>query len=1304
MTGAGSIGGVDRIGALAVVVTAGATPFLAPTLRALASQERAPDITLIVDVASRANGLGDGTPIEEIVESCGLDAISAVRIVRSGEAATFGEAVARGLESYSRLIASGNRRRSGASGRRAHAAPGQITGPTGAMSPITVHECELVSEIIEGQEAPGQQLWLWLLHDDSAPEPGCLRALMDAATNARSVGVVGPKQVSWDRPDHLLEVGLRTTSSARRANDIVPGEVDQGQHDDRSDVLAVGTAGALIDRAVWDELGGTAPWLGPFGDGLELSRAARLAGYRVIVEPRAVIRHRRASYLGLRRTPEQPGTEQGAPLVDLPDPDPERSYRARRTAQLTNWAAFSNRPLPLLLAWFVVLGAGRLIWRMITKAPALARDELAAAMTVVRRGGLIRAGRRRLARHTEVPRSALGRLYVMPAEIRAHRRDRVRQDRERRARDRAPSELELRELAALARARRRTLGAVVLLALAVAVTGLSHVLLTRSVAGGALTGIDMTWAEAWSAAWSSWLPAGDGYAGGPSPLLAILSVPMALASLVGLSANTLVQILLLASIPLAALGAWFAAGALTRRVLLRAWAALAWALAPAGLLALGQGRLTALLVHLVLPWALLALARAVGADRRDVVLSGMVGAHLLTDEERAELDRFAQGRLEDLAHLDREAEQKAGQEAGGVGEGARQEAGATDPAAGARSPAHAADSDDSADSDASDDSGELGEPAEPARPEGASSSAGSTQADASADSAEKGARDEAAPREAAARGTADGTLPGGLTAFGPGSATAAAAAGLLLSAVVAAAPATAAILTLLLLALMVLTRRGQRLILALLPVLATAAPAWWRAWQLGREAGWGEGLRLLLTDAGAPLAAATPSSTDLLLGSPVDLDVLLPASGLAVLTKLLLALVPLAGLVGLFIPGWAGARSRTGILLALSALALAALSVRVVTALGAPVQGQGTVLVTGWAGTALSLSLAGFLIAALTAGDAAVGALRTRVAHRRRAAVLAVSSAAGIVALLGPVLLGAVWSHQALTSPTTQTMALRPGTQQVPIIASESQSSPAAGRVLLLASTPQGLRASVWRGPGIQLTDALPPVTNTDLRQRSGAILDRLLLDPVNAPSPLDPQDQADAALAQIVARATSGQDEQVAQDLADHGISIVLLRNATGDETTADARSAMASTPGLEQLAQTESGTAWRVAPQGEQSAARLRVVEAGGATTALPWTGGAASTTTDLPAGAAQRTLVLAERRSRDWSATLDGQPLEATAVRDSDGTWKQAFALPATGGELSVTHSSTVGTILTRTIWVVWALTLIAALPLRRGKETA
>jgi len=139
-------------------------------------------------------------------------------------------------------------------------------------------------------------------------------------------------------------------------------------------------------------------------------------------------------------------------------------------------------------------------------------------------------------------------------------------------------------------------------------------------------------------------------------LLAILTLPAALGRLVGLETSALISALVLLAVPLAALGAWFAAGTMTRKVVLRAWAALVWALSPSLLLALGQGRLGALLVHLVLPWALLALARAVGADRRDLVLSGLVGAHLLTDEERAELDRFSTEKVTDLAHLDEEAQ------------------------------------------------------------------------------------------------------------------------------------------------------------------------------------------------------------------------------------------------------------------------------------------------------------------------------------------------------------------------------------------------------------------------------------------------------------------------------------------------------------------------------------------------------------------------------------------------------------------------------------------------------------------------
>ena len=210
-----------RTGVLAVLVTAGNTPYLRRTLVALARQEVPASAVLVVDVASRRNGLGDGTPVEDVVELSGIDAVSRARILHVSEAFSFGDAVRRGL--------------------------------------LALQE--------DGRLPAPSHPYLWLLHDDSAPAPGCLASLLNAVTSARSVALAGPKQVDWDNPEQLLEVGLRTTASARRANDIVPGEIDQGQHDGRSDVLAVGTAGALVDRAVFDEIGGISPAFGAFGDG-----------------------------------------------------------------------------------------------------------------------------------------------------------------------------------------------------------------------------------------------------------------------------------------------------------------------------------------------------------------------------------------------------------------------------------------------------------------------------------------------------------------------------------------------------------------------------------------------------------------------------------------------------------------------------------------------------------------------------------------------------------------------------------------------------------------------------------------------------------------------------------------------------------------------------------------------------------------------------------------------------------------------------------------------------------------------------
>ena len=1332
MTPAGSTQGASRVGALAVVVSAGASPFLAQTLSAITSQTCAPDVVLIVDVASRANGLGDGTPIEELVERSGLDGVTAVRVVRAKEAKNFGDAVSRGLTAYAGLVAAGNRKRrsseapDGAEGSDADttssgprtsvrdlllSSSGPITGPTGALSPITAYEQRLVAPTEAAPEMPEHQVWFWLLHDDSAPAEDCLERLLTAATNARSVGVVGPKQVGWDNPELLLEVGLRATASARRANDIVPGEVDQGQHDDRSDVLAVGTAGALIDRAVWEEVGGIAPWLGPFGDGLELSRAARLAGYRVIVEPTAVIRHRRASYQGLRRpasvshsSSAQPRTDAEAIEVALPESDPERSFRARRSAQLTNWAAFSTRPIGLLLTWFVILGLMRSLWRLASKAPALAGDELGAALAVAGRSRRVRAARRRLAQHTKAPASALGRLYVTASEIRGVRRDRTRQERERRARAAAPSELELRELAALARSRRRTLGAVMVLVLALSTYGLSRLLLTRSITGGALPLFSGGWRQMWDSAWSTWIAAADGYPGGVTPLLAILTLPAALGRLVGLETSALISALVLLAVPLAALGAWFAAGTMTRKVVLRAWAALVWALSPSLLLALGHGRLGALLVHLVLPWALLALARAVGADRRDLVLSGLVGAHLLTDEERAELDRFSTEKVTDLAHLDEEAQVEdatEAEDAEGAGDAASDPELSQDEAA-EKTPAP---------NDASDDEArDLGEdPEETGR----------------------------ASRAPAAR-EAEVDLPP-TEKYGYGSATAAAVAGLLLSVVVAAVPATAAVLAVIIVLLSVTTRRGFKLVLTLVPMLVTAAPAWWGAWRLGRSAGWAEGVRLLLTDIGLPVSAPAPSSLDLLVGSPMDLDALVSSGVLSVLLRVLLALIPALGILGLFVARRVRV-ARTGILLAVGGLLLAGLCLRTPTGLGSDVAGSGLAPVNAWSGAGLSLALSGFLAAALTAGEtmwsllgqrftggrrALEGRIRTDAdatsspagdltARRRRSRRLkAAFTTAACLVLLAPVVVGGVWSYQAHRAGNPRVLALHSTPQQIPLIAEQFQGSEAAGRVLRLTSTPQGLQATIWRGPGTQISDVLPGAVNAEARTRAAAALADPGLKPTKGGQRTRPSsassgqalvldDPADAELAQIVTRATAGQDQGAADALAAHGIAVVVLDDQEGDAVTAEARVGLSSTPGLEQLAQTASGNSWRVTSAAHPDSARLSLLDSGGEVTPVASTGAGSGTRTRIPAGAGPRTLVMVERSDAGWSATLDGRRLEATTVRAQDGSWKQGFAVGSEGGELVVTHTRRSTAAATYTIWAVWALTLVAALPLRRGKE--
>ena len=145
------------------------------------------------------------------------------------------------------------------------------------------------------------------------PSPRRCAGCSPSSTPARRSASPGPKVRGWHDSSRLLEVGVSISGGGRRETGLDRGELDQGQHDGRRDVLAVGTAGMLVRRDV----------LGParrlrrrrcplFRDDVDFGWRANLAGHRVVVVPEAVVHHVEAAGHG-RRRPLAPGMRQRAP-------------------------------------------------------------------------------------------------------------------------------------------------------------------------------------------------------------------------------------------------------------------------------------------------------------------------------------------------------------------------------------------------------------------------------------------------------------------------------------------------------------------------------------------------------------------------------------------------------------------------------------------------------------------------------------------------------------------------------------------------------------------------------------------------------------------------------------------------------------------------------------------------------------------------------------------------------------------------------------------------------------------------------
>lgn len=515
----------------AVVVSHDADEFFAVTAKCLAAQTRLPDRILVIDTSVNL----DNPSIKGLSESLGFEYL-------------------------------------------------KLPGSTSLQSSL--------SEAAQGLDDSNQ--WLWLLHDDSAPDANALAELLSAIEASPSVAMAGPKLVRWQQPRVITQLGLTLTPGGAPFSPI-DEQFDQGQLDDLDDVMAISTAAALIRSDVFQELEGfdkDAPLLAA---DIDLAIRARLAGHRVIVVPAARVEHAELSLHGHRKR-SWLGTS------------PKTAIR-RATIHLI--LAYTPMIWALLYwAFLPVLGLLRAVLQVARKRPELIWAEIASAVWGFFTIGRRLASRRNIAKHRKLAVRELKTLRASRIEVRAHRRA----DRERaealdnlNAFDRGEGELLTGKLS---RGFTATGGFWWFLALAAA----SFQWWPKDVAVTAkgVIPLSASWWDVFMRAGASYQPIGLGFYAPSDPFAWVIT---GLSALTFWAPSLSVAILLFLVKPLAFLGAWKLAAQFTNHTWVRVVAGLSFAFWPALQQAQVDGRITALISGLLAPWLVIALLRVTQLGR-----------------------------------------------------------------------------------------------------------------------------------------------------------------------------------------------------------------------------------------------------------------------------------------------------------------------------------------------------------------------------------------------------------------------------------------------------------------------------------------------------------------------------------------------------------------------------------------------------------------------------------------------------------------------------------------------------------------
>ena len=472
--------------------------------------------------------------------------------------------------------------------------------------------------------------WIWLLHDDCAPDSTALEQLLLAADRHPSVAVLGPKILGWHDRRLLLEVGVGITSDGRRVTGLERGEHDQGQHDGERDVLAVSSAGMLVRRDIFDALGGFDPELPLFRDDLDLCWRAHRMGERVIIATGAQMHHREASAHG-RRLDNQSRLESS------------RLLRADREAAVHVLLAHSSGVAAVLIGLRLFLGSViRSLGYLLGKDASAAGAEIGAVVSVILHPSRLRRSRALVAVTSTEPASVVRHLRPSTWE-------QIRSLGEAAAGlattsgsttntlsaldsgpvDEDASYLEESSAGLFKRVLRKPSVAIIVLLTLIAAAATRSLWLGEGVIqGGALLPSPWGASDLWNFYFQGWHNVGPGSVSDSPPYLAVIAV---LSTITLGKATLAVNFMLLLAIPLAGWAAYFASRVLIPSKAIRFWGAATYALLPAMTGSLAQGRLGTSFAAFILPFALRSGVRMLTPDstRRRAAGTALLFALLL---------------------------------------------------------------------------------------------------------------------------------------------------------------------------------------------------------------------------------------------------------------------------------------------------------------------------------------------------------------------------------------------------------------------------------------------------------------------------------------------------------------------------------------------------------------------------------------------------------------------------------------------------------------------------------------------------